>query len=36
MPEFIFTMKGVGKTVPPRRQILKDIWLSFYHGPRSG
>ena len=36
MPEFIFTMKGVGKIVPPKRQILKDIWLSFYHGAKIG
>jgi ATP-binding cassette ChvD family protein len=36
MPEFIFTMKGVGKVVPPKRAILKDIWLSFYHGAKIG
>jgi ATPase subunit of ABC transporter with duplicated ATPase domains len=36
MPEFIYTMKGVGKIVPPKRQILKDIWLSFYHGAKIG
>jgi ATP-binding cassette ChvD family protein len=36
MPEFIFTMKGVGKTVPPKRQILKGIWLSFYYGAKIG
>ena len=36
MPDFIFTMKGVSKTVPPKRKILKDIWLSFYHGAKIG
>ena len=36
MPDFIFTMKGVSKTVPSKRQILKDIWLSFYHGAKIG
>ena len=36
MPDFIFTMQGVSKTVPPKRQILKDIWLSFYHGAKIG
>ncbi len=36
MPEFIFTMKELGKTVPSGRVILKDIWLSFYHGAKIG
>jgi len=36
MPDFIFTMKGVSKTVPPKRQILKDIWLSFFLGAKIG
>ena len=36
MPDFIFTMKGVSKTVPPKRKILKDIWLSFYDGAKIG
>jgi ATP-binding cassette ChvD family protein len=36
MPEFIYTMKGLGKVVPPRREILRDIWLSFYHGAKIG
>ena len=36
MPEFIFTMKGVRKVVPPKREILKGIWLSFYHGAKIG
>ncbi len=34
--QFIFTMQGVGKTVPPKREILKDIWLSFYPGAKIG
>ncbi|OGT53838.1 MAG: energy-dependent translational throttle protein EttA [Gammaproteobacteria bacterium RIFCSPHIGHO2_12_FULL_42_13] len=29
-------MKGVGKTVPPKREILKNIWLSFYPGAKIG
>ena len=36
MPEFIFTMKDLCKIVPPKRQILKDIWLSFYYGAKIG
>jgi len=36
MPEFIFHMKGVRKIVPPKREILKGIWLSFYHGAKIG
>ena len=36
MPDFIFTMKGLSKTVPPNRQILKDIWLSFFWGAKIG
>ena len=36
MPEFIYTMKGLNKTVPPRREILKEIWLSFFHGAKIG
>ena len=36
MAEFIYTMKGVGKVVPPKREILRDIWLSFYHGAKIG
>jgi sulfate-transporting ATPase len=34
--QFIFTMQGVGKVVPPRREILKNIWLSFYPGAKIG
>ncbi len=36
MPDFIYTMKGLGKLVPPKRQILKDIWLSFFVGAKIG
>src|SRR5512139_1502966 len=36
MPEFIFTMKDLRKTVPPKREILKGIWLSFYDGAKIG
>ena len=36
MPEFIYVMKGVRKVVPPQREILKGIWLSFYHGAKIG
>jgi len=36
MPEYIFTMNGVGKIVPPKRRILDNINLSFYHGAKIG
>ena len=36
MAQYIYTMKGVGKTVPPKREILKNIWLSFYPGAKIG
>ena len=36
MPEFIYTMKDLRKVVPPKREILKGIWLSFYHGAKIG
>src|SRR5215210_700559 len=36
MPQFIYTMKGLGKVYPPDSQVLKDIWLSFYHGAKIG
>ncbi|MCS6934199.1 MAG: energy-dependent translational throttle protein EttA [Chitinophagales bacterium] len=32
----IFSMVGVSKTIPPNRQILKDIYLSFYYGAKIG
>ncbi len=34
--QFIFTMRKVGKFVPPDREILKDISLSFYPGAKIG
>ncbi len=36
MPEFIYTMQDLRKVVPPKREILKGIWLSFYHGAKIG
>jgi sulfate-transporting ATPase len=36
MPQFIYTMQGVGKVVAPKREILKNIWLSFYPGAKIG
>jgi len=34
--QYIFTMKGLKKVVPPNREILKDIWLSFFPGAKIG
>lgn len=34
--QYIFTMQGVGKVVPPKKEILKNIWLSFYPGAKIG
>ena len=34
--QYIYTMIGVSKTVPPKRQIIKDISLSFYPGAKIG
>ena len=36
MAQYVFTMNRVGKTVPPRRAILKDISLSFFPGAKIG
>jgi len=36
MAQYIYTMQGVGKIVPPKREILKNIWLSFYPGAKIG
>lgn len=36
MAQFVFTMNRVGKIVPPKRQILKDISLSFFPGAKIG
>jgi energy-dependent translational throttle protein EttA len=35
-PQYIYTMKGLGKVHPPDHQVLKDIWLSFYPGAKIG
>ncbi len=32
----IFAMEGVSKTFPPSKQVLKNIWLSFYYGAKIG
>ena len=34
--QYIYTMQRVSKIVPPKREILKDIWLSFYPGAKIG
>ena len=34
--QFVYVMKGLGKVVPPKREILKDIYLSFYPGAKIG
>ncbi len=34
--KIIFSMVGVGKTYPPNKQVLKDIYLSFYYGAKIG
>ncbi len=34
--KIIFSMVGVGKLIPPSKQILKDIYLSFYYGAKIG
>ena len=36
MAQFVYTMNRVGKVVPPKREILKDISLSFFHGAKIG
>jgi ATP-binding cassette ChvD family protein len=35
-PDFIFTMKDLRKVVPPKVEILKGIWLSFFWGAKIG
>ncbi len=35
-PQFIYVMKDLRKVVPPSREILRGIWLSFYHGAKIG
>jgi sulfate-transporting ATPase len=34
--EYVFTMNGVGKVVPPKKEILKDIYLNFFPGAKIG
>ena len=34
--DFVFTMKGLSKTYPNGKQVLKDIYLSFYYGAKIG
>ncbi|MDD4828972.1 MAG: energy-dependent translational throttle protein EttA [Bacteroidales bacterium] len=34
--KIIFSMVGVGKIFPPSKQVLKDIYLSFYYGAKIG
>ncbi|CAM8664424.1 Uup ATPase components of ABC transporters with duplicated ATPase domains [Oxalobacteraceae bacterium] len=36
MANYVFTMNRVGKIVPPKRQILKDVSLSFFPGAKIG
>src|SRR5882762_747165 len=35
-PQFIYVMKDLRKVVPPSREILRGIWLSFYPGAKIG
>ena len=35
-PQFIYTMKGLGKIHPPDHVVLRDIWLSFLPGAKIG
>ncbi|MFM9269503.1 energy-dependent translational throttle protein EttA [Halomonas elongata] len=36
MAQYVYTMNRVGKVVPPKKQILKDISLSFFPGAKIG
>jgi ATP-binding cassette ChvD family protein len=36
VPEFTYVMKGLTKVVPPNKEILSNIWLSFYPGAKIG
>jgi len=36
MAQYVFTMNRLGKVVPPKREILKDISLSFFPGAKIG
>lgn len=35
-PKVIFSMNRVSKVYPPSKQVLKDIWLSFFYGAKIG
>ncbi len=35
-PQFVYTMKGLGKVYPPDHTVLEDIWLSFLPGAKIG
>ena len=35
-PQYVYTMKGLGKRYPPDRAVLEDIWLSFLPGAKIG
>src|SRR6201992_1011829 len=35
-PQYVYVMKGLSKTYPGGKQVLKDIWLSFYPGAKIG
>jgi ATP-binding cassette ChvD family protein len=34
--KIIFSMEGVSKIYPPNKQVLKNIWLSFFYGAKIG
>jgi ATPase subunit of ABC transporter with duplicated ATPase domains len=34
--QIIFSMAGVSKIIPPQRQVLKNIYLSFFYGAKIG
>ena len=36
MAQYVYTMNGIGKVVPPKREILKNISLSFFPGAKIG
>ncbi|MCK4709770.1 MAG: ATP-binding cassette domain-containing protein, partial [Gammaproteobacteria bacterium] len=36
MAQYIYTMNGVGKIVPPKKTLLKDIYLNFFPGAKIG
>src|SRR6185503_16439697 len=34
--KFAFSMQGVGKIYPPNKQVMRDIYLSFFYGAKIG